>query len=69
MNITVQEEMAKFAVTKLDGDALTWWRRQCRLPGWDLGTVKYKHLVKGLNDAFEDVDRLLRLRRKLNTMR
>ena len=37
-------EQAKFAVTRLAGRALTWWRQYSQLPDHQLGTITLEDL-------------------------
>ena len=59
-------DMVKLAVSRLEKDAFTWWRQLTARGGaYELGTLEWQDFKGELVDAFSDVDRELKLRRKL----
>ena len=62
-------EQAKFTVTRLVGRALTWWRQYCIKPGCSLGEIACDELLDSLKLEFQDIDREMKLRRKLANLK
>ena len=63
-------DMVRLAVSRLEGDAFTWWRQLAHRGGdHELGTLEWSEFKTELVDAFVDVDRELKLCRKLASLR
>jgi Retrotransposon gag protein len=69
VNVDEETDWVKYAVTLLTGKALTWWRGVANSPFYQLGVIDWDDFEKALKDQFSDVDRELRLRRKLHALR
>lgn len=70
MGLTSQADLVKLAVSRLEKDALVWWRQlSARGDDFQLGTLEWVDFKVELNGAFADVDRELKLRRRLSTLR
>lgn len=71
MGVTNLNERAKFAVALLEGKALTWWRGMIEPAGsaYRLDTIEWPELCTLLDNEFEDIDRELKLRRKIQNLR
>ena len=66
VGIVSPTEMVKLAVSRLEKDAHTWWRQlNNRGVDYSLGHLGWQDFKSELADAFNDVDRKLKLRRKL----
>ena len=55
----------KLAVTRCEKDALTWWRQYCATHRDALISTDWDDFKSELEHAFEDVDKELKLRRRL----
>ena len=64
-NMYNPNERAKFAVTLLEGRALTWWRGWSQTTAGDPNMVDLEDLFAELTSQFNDIDREMKLRRKL----
>ena len=65
---TSENAKAKYVVSLLEGKALTWWRSFSQTASGDLTTLDFVDLETNLKEQFEDVDRELKLRRKLKSL-
>ena len=63
-------DMVKLAVSRLEIDAFTWWRQVVsRGADYQLGTLGWFDFKSEIVNAFVDVDRELKLRRQLNSLK
>ena len=59
-------DMVQLAMSRLEGDAFTWWRQLAHRGGdHDLGTLEWSEFKSELVDAFVDVEPKLKLHQKL----
>ena len=58
---------AKYAVSLLEGKALTWWRGMAST--YTLGTLSWSDLCALLEAEFQDIDREMKLRRRIQGLR
>lgn len=74
VDVTDQQDLVRLAVSRLEKDALTWWRayfaahEHALEPGHQYA-LTWDDFKDCIAEAFEDVDRELKLRRKLSTLR
>lgn len=64
-----EHDRVRLAVTLLTGQALVWWRQQVAREPNALNDMDWNDFVFGLESAFEDVDKEIRLRRRLQSLR
>ena len=64
-----ENDKAKYVVSLLEGKAQTWWRGFSQTASGDLTRLDFEDLEEYLVEQFEDVDRELKLRRKLKNLK
>ena len=64
-----ENDKAKYVVSLLEGKAQTWWRNFSQTASGDLTRMDFEELEINLIEQFQDVDRELKLRRKLKNLR
>ena len=69
MNITDATDKVKVGVTLLSGRALTWWRSKASLPPFELRILEWTDFVDELETSFSDVDKVLKLRKRLQSLK
>lgn len=65
LGVTDETDWVKYCVTLLSGKALTWWLGVADNALFKLGVIDFDDWSDALRKQFTDVDRELRLRRKL----
>ena len=69
LGVTDETDWVKYGVTLLSAKALTWWHGVADNAFYKLGVIYFDDWSDALRKQFTDVDRELRLRRKLHNLK